>query len=251
MARRIGLVFAPLLIILLVGLSGCGNGGSVQGAYKPTFLPFKINYSPESGMTVTGDRSLVTPLGEFSIGAKYTLPRRPADAIRVILRGRVARFDKIYDLGGHAGEFEATLNGTMKIQVNDRTVTLDITQAEVKSVEFRPAQQTAQEASPNLLSKAIDRWRLYWNEGFYSPLALSRWAYDDSAMGKWYGLGFVWFLVRLVLALILGILDIVLILVCVFAACFYVFFGATGRNIAYGLCSLFGCLIFYSVRALR
>ncbi|MER7547850.1 hypothetical protein SAMN05443665_102114 [Actinomadura meyerae] len=251
MARRTGLVIAPLLIFVLFGLAGCGNGGGAQGSYKPTFLPFKISYSPGSGMVVTGDKSVVTPLGEFSIGAKYSLPRRPADAIRVVLRDRSVGFDEVYDLGGHAGEFEATLDGTTKVQVRDRTVTIDVTQVETRSIEFRPAQAAAQEAPPNLLNKGIDRWNGYWDDAFYSPLALSRWAYGDSTMGKWYGLGFVWFLIRLVLALILGILDIVLVLVCVFAACFYVFFGGTGRNIAYGLSCLFGCLAFYSVRVLR
>lgn len=251
MTRRVGLVIAPLLIVVLVGLTGCGSGGSAQGSYKPTFLPFKISYSPGSGLVVSGDKSVVTPLGEFSIGAKYTLPKPPADAIRVVLRDRSAGFDEIYDLGGHAGEFEATLDGTTKIQVHDRTVRIDVTQAQVKSIEFKPAQVTAEEASPNLLNQGIDRWQRYWDDGFYSPLALSRWAYDDSTMGKWYGLGFVWFLIRLLLALILGILDIVLVLICVFAACFYVFFGDTGRNIAYGLSCLFGCFVFYSVRVLR
>ncbi|MFD0689777.1 hypothetical protein [Actinomadura fibrosa] len=126
-----------------------------------------------------------------------------------------------------------------------------MTQAETKSIEFKPAQAAIQETSPNLLSGAWKRWQRYWDDSFYSPLALSRWAYDDSTMGKWYGIGFIWFLVRLIIALFLSIFDIILILVCIVAAIFYVFFGTTGRNIAYGICSLLAGLICYALMPVR
>jgi len=252
MARRIGFAHTLVLIIFMIILAACGEGnGNVQGSYKPAFIPFKITYSPEGGVAVSGDQSIVTPLGEFSIGAKYSLPQRHADAVRVVIRDQTAGFDKVDDLGGHGGDFEATLNGTTKIQVHDRTIRIDVTQAQVESIEFKPAEATIQETSPNLLTKGFDRWQAYWHGAFYSPLALSRWAYDDSTMGKWYGVGFIWFILRLILALILGILDIILLLVCTFAACFYVFFGATGRNIAYGLCSIFAALLFLGFIAIR
>lgn len=56
----------------------------------------------------------------------------------------------------------------------------------------------------------------------------------------WYGLGFVWFLVRLAFAILFGLLDLVLILSFSTAGVFDVLAGVTARNITLGLFALIG-----------
>jgi hypothetical protein len=68
-----------------------------------------------------------------------------------------------------------------------------------------------------------------------SPYALTRWAYDDSTIGKWYGIGFIWFLLRLTLAVICFLIDTVLSLGFLLGQLGFVCFGPTGRNVIYGL----------------
>ena len=66
---------------------------------------------------------------------------------------------------------------------------------------------------PSLVRYISHRWHKGWDLSFYHPFSFSRWAYDDSTIGKWYGVGFVWFFLRLALALVLGLVDIALSLV--------------------------------------
>jgi hypothetical protein len=53
-------------------------------------------------------------------------------------------------------------------------------------------------------------WSKGWEASLYKPFMLTRWAYDDSTIDKWCGLGFVWFLLRLALTLVLLLVDLVL-----------------------------------------
>ncbi|MFB9719197.1 hypothetical protein [Planobispora longispora] len=85
-----------------------------------------------------------------------------------------------------------------------------------------------------------------WKSSFCSPFVLSRWAYDDSTISSWFGLGFLWFLIRLVVALIPGLVDLVLIVACVVAAIAFVLFGTTGQNIVYGLEALLALFIAFA-----
>jgi hypothetical protein len=80
-----------------------------------------------------------------------------------------------------------------------------------------------------------DMWDRGWAESWYKPFAMTRWAYDDSTIGEWYGLGFAWFLLRLALAVMIGILDAILTFFFLLGQVGYFFFGPTARNIVYGL----------------
>lgn len=108
---------------------------------------------------------------------------------------------------------------------------IDVTHGTVRTVEFRGAETVIKERAAGV----GDRWQGFWDTCFYSPMALSRWAYDDSTMGSLYGLGFVWFLLRLALAILLGMVDLVLVAATFLAAVAHTFFGPTARNIVYGV----------------
>ncbi|MEU7892342.1 hypothetical protein AB0B45_05685 [Nonomuraea sp. NPDC049152] len=239
-----------LVIAVLVGISACSDT-EVKGSFRPAFLPVSLDWGP-GGLKVSGQTSLVTPVGVFSIGAEYALPDKEDDALYVIVRnadevpqGQIdVGFDHIYKVRAGSGEFTAVVNGTTKIQVVDRTVLIDVTRGEVRTIQFQPAEVTIREHVPG----PLERWDAYWSGAFYSPFALSRWAYDDSTMSEWFGLGFVLFLIRLVMAIVLGVADVVLLVCCLVAAVAYVLVGQTATNIVYGLEVLLGLLFALGLR---
>ncbi|RJL32788.1 hypothetical protein D5H75_15105 [Bailinhaonella thermotolerans] len=226
-----------LLAALVLAVSGC-SAGEVKGTYHPVLIPVKFEWSP-SGVKVSGETSVVTPVGVFSIGAEYALPEREKDATYVVIRDAKGRpgdpgslgFDHIYKLRGHGGRLTAVVNGSTTIEVVEGRVLIDVTAGNVRTIEFREAAVTVRERTAG----PFDRWDQYWKDCVYSPFALSRWAYDDSTISQGYGAGFAWFLLRLIAALILGLVDVVLTLACLAAAVAFMFFGPTGRNIVYGL----------------
>ncbi|WP_157547789.1 hypothetical protein [Nonomuraea candida] len=230
-------MFRVLLVTVVLATAGCA-GTDVKASYHPAFLPVKIEWA-DGKVQLAGEASLVTPIGIFSIGAEYALPDKEADALYVIIRDargsagnpQIAGFDHIYKVKSGTGQFTAVVNGTAMIQVVDRQVLIDVTDGSVQSIEFKGAQPVVQERA----STIGDRWQAYWDGSFYSPMALSRWAYDDSTMTSWFGLGFLWFLVRLAVAIVLGLVDLLLTVGCTLAAVAFVIFGPTGRNIAYGV----------------
>lgn len=208
--------------------------------YRPVVLPVKFSLN-SSGISVTGERTLVTPIGVFSVGAKYSLPDKARDTIYVVIRDRNERsigFDHTYQVRSGQGEFTAVVNGTTTIQVVDRQVLIDVTDSTVESIEFKSVEPMATEQQDDLAMRLLGRWNTYWNDSFYTPLDLFNWAYDDSTMTKWYGIGFAWFLLRLVAALILLIPDLLLSLLVLVAGVAYVLIGTAARNIVYGLGAL-------------
>lgn len=76
-------------LVVLFLLNACGAAGDIQPgiSFKPTLLPVKFTAGP-SGFVVTGDRTIVTQFGLFSIGAKFDLPTKDDDEIRVVIRDR-------------------------------------------------------------------------------------------------------------------------------------------------------------------
>ncbi|WP_141703867.1 hypothetical protein [Planobispora rosea] len=237
-----------LLAILILATTGCSST-EVKTTYHPMFVPVKFEWSP-SGIKVSGESSIVTPIGVFSIGAEYALPEKAENAVYVIIRDAKGSpdnpdslgFDHIYLLKGGSGQLTAVVNGTSSIQVVDGQVLIDVTAGDVQTVEFKEAQVTTRERTAG----PLDKWHAYWKSSFYTPFALSRWAYDDSTISSWFGLGFLWFLIRLVVALILGLVDLVLTVACVVAAIAFVLFGTTGQNIVYGLEALLVLLVAFA-----
>ncbi len=73
-----------------------------------------------------------------------------------------------------------------------------------------------------------------WAKSWYKPYGLARWAYSDSTIEKWYGAGFVWFLLRLLFSVFLGLIDTLLTLGFVLGQLAFIIFGPTGRDVTYG-----------------
>lgn len=88
-----------LSLVILAAVSSCGGDVTPQAEFKPTLLPVKIVVDP-SGISLEGSSpNIATPIGTFSIGAKYALPEREEQTIYVIIRDRKkgdVGFDTVY-----------------------------------------------------------------------------------------------------------------------------------------------------------
>ena len=88
--------------------------------YKPPFLPFSVSVN-KAGITLNAERSIVTPIGKFSIGADYSLYKKNGYTIVVI---RVLDNNKEYAFKIH--EYDSKLivnaNGNTDIEIKDRCV---------------------------------------------------------------------------------------------------------------------------------
>ncbi len=236
-ATAVRVVLALLLVLIC---AACGSGTQPEVTYKPDFLPVELSLS-KSGISITGDQSLATPIGTFSLGAQYSLPQASSNTIYVILRNRKTGYDHIFKVNSGSGDFTAVVNGTTSITVTHNQVIIDVSSGTIKKVAFkRAAPAIAEQGSGgNWFGKQWDHLATHWDQGWkqswYKPYGLTRWAYSDSTISRWYGVGFVWFLLRLILAVIMCIVDTVLSLGFLVGQLFFIIFGPTGRDIIYGL----------------
>ncbi|RGC70867.1 hypothetical protein C5N14_01865 [Micromonospora sp. MW-13] len=232
-----------VLILLALVVAGCDPETEGKGKlrYKPPLLPVALTLGPD-GVAVEGETSFVTPIGEFSIGAEYSLPPRDGSTIYVLLRDRKkgkTGFDKVFRVQAGREQLTVIVNGTTTIQVKDGQVLIDITDGAVKKIQFKRVDQaTVKEGGDSFWAKTGAKWDQGWESSIYKPFVLTRWAYDDSTIDKWCGLGFVWFLLRLALTLVLLLVDLVLSSIFLIAQIAYLIFGATGRNVVWGVAIL-------------
>ena len=230
--RGLRLGLAAMLVLLC---AACGSTVRPSVTYKPAFLPVHLTVS-SSGISVGGDDSLATPIGTFSIGASYQLLQ--ISGIYVILRDRRTGYDHIYMVRTGGDQFTAVVNGTTSISVSNNRVLIDITSGRIKKITFRrapthiPEQRTS---TPAIWLAFVGHWDAGWRQSWYKPFAMSRWAYSDTTMGKWFGVGFVWFLIRLAAAVVLALIDTVLTIGFLLGQIAFIVFGATGRDVVYGL----------------
>ncbi|HVO73327.1 MAG TPA: hypothetical protein VMT35_04845 [Ignavibacteriaceae bacterium] len=108
----------------------------VEIEYKPLFIPAKLVLDNQGNVSIKGETSIVTLIGEFSINAQYKL-QSEENSIIVILRDRnkgTNGFDKIYRIRSNQDEFVAVVNGTTTIQIVNRQVLIDVSNGGVKSI---------------------------------------------------------------------------------------------------------------------
>ncbi len=110
-----------------------------------------------------------------------------------------------------------------------------------------PPKPTATATPPSTIGDFWSFWTPF--RVTYRPFALATWAYDDSTIDQWYGLGFLWFLGRLVLAIVLLPVDLILIVILGIGAALQRLLGETARNIYFGLLALFVLLMLWAGRA--
>jgi hypothetical protein len=226
-----------MVVSLLLGLTltGCGGTTTATASFKGSFLPVGISISTDGKSFVQGDISYATAIGTFSIGAKYDLPQQNSNSIYVILRNRHTGFDKVYEVRTDGAQFNAVVNGTTSITVTKDQVLIDITSGTIHKVTFKQVHsQLAEASSSGWWPTTAARWDTGWVQSWYKPYGLARWAYSDTTIEKWYGAGFVWFLLRLIFAIVLALIDTLLTLGFLLGQAAFIIFGPTGRDVTYG-----------------
>jgi hypothetical protein len=159
---------------------GCEQQGTASGiaSFKPVFLPVTFVISSDGSISAEGDLSYVTPLGEFSIGAQYSL-QQVDNSILVILRDRnriPSGLDTIYRVRTAGDEFDAVLDGRTEIHIADGQVTVDITNATVSKIQFKQVKNLS-------LSTVHGFW-----DSSYHPFLMSQWIVRQRS-GIWYAAG--------------------------------------------------------------
>jgi hypothetical protein len=84
-------------------------------------------------------------------------------------------------------------------------------------------------------------WKDFWalSPGGYEPFGLFNWAYDDSTIEKWNGIGFLVFFVRFIVAcFLLVVFDIALTITFGVGNLVYLFLGEGIRNIFFALAAM-------------
>jgi hypothetical protein len=227
------------VILLLALLTACG-GANGHLSLQPFDLPFSIDYSPPNHWSIEGDKSFATPIGQFSIGAEYELPQNNSQSMYVILRNRRTGYDQIFDVKTGGEQFTAVVNGTTIVSVTNDQVLIDVTNGHIERITFKRANTAiAEVTSTNWFAStwhsAGAKWDEGWSQSWYKPFSLGKWAYDDSTIDKWYGAGFVLFLLRFVFAIALFIVDLILTFGFLFGQLGFMIFGPTGRDAIYGI----------------
>jgi hypothetical protein len=127
MKQRVA-IQASLICVFILFLVGC----STSFSYKPPILPVKLVIDSTGNISVVGEVSLVTFIGEFSIDAEYTINSEP-DSILVIIRNQSRSYhglDTIYHVRTNGDELTVVLNGETTVQVANKQVIIDVTNAE-------------------------------------------------------------------------------------------------------------------------
>ncbi|MFC7534325.1 hypothetical protein [Actinoplanes sp. GCM10030250] len=247
---------AVLILFAVVPVAGCEDEVKAhpEVEYKPALLPIKFTVGPD-GIDVAGESTIVTPIGVFSVNAKYELPPQQKDSIFVVIRDRhqgKSGFDSVYEVRAGGGALKAVVNGRTEIAVADGQVTIDVTAGDIKVIQLQKTEVIAVAQRPEGMSTWWDQAAGKWNTGYdrspYKPFMLSRGAYDDATISIWYGIGFLVFLVRLALAVLMIPFDIVLTIVFLIAQFFYLFWEASGQNVVWGLLVLVVVVLLWQAR---
>lgn len=229
---------------MITSTAGCDGGAATpEVEYRPVLLPIKFTVGKD-GVDVSGQTRLITPIGEFGINIKKALHDRPAGAVHVIIRDRNRGphgSDRVYLVRAGGDAIKVIVDGRTEIDITDGQVVVDVTDGDVQEFQLarlEPVGQVEENAIAAWWHEADRRWDAGWAESIYHPFMLTRWAYDDSTIGKGYGAGFVWFLLRLFLALLLLLVDLVLTALFLVAQLAYHLWGPTGRNVVWGVAVL-------------
>jgi hypothetical protein len=177
--KKSGILVVLALLAALV-CSACGGDVTPTASYSAPFeLPFHISIGKQNGRpTLSGNVSWITDLGVISVGLQYTVPPPGPGYILVIVEDRKTGLDHDYQVRTNGYRFAAVVNGTTTISVSNNVVTIDVTSGSVRQISFKRVVAPAH-------------------------------AYTSAPGGGWWQVGFVWFLLRFVLACFLGVIDLI------------------------------------------
>ncbi|GAB3886519.1 hypothetical protein [Microbispora bryophytorum] len=238
MSNPTRLAVRVIAVLMILAAPAACTDESTEISFQPSVLPVKLTWS-DGDVGVQGDLGLVTPIGKIEVNAGLPLPDTGDTSFYVIFRDKHAAIDDVYRVTSGSGSFHAVVDGTADFSVDDQRVTIEVLRGTVKTIEFKKTERLPVQKGNGVVHK----WTEFWQTTFHRPFSWSRWAYDDSAMHDWPPLGFLWFLIRLVAAIVLGVLDLILFVVQIFAAIAFALAGAVAMNVVYGVAALLGLMI--------
>lgn len=142
MKIRTLVILLLMTLVSTIALSACDDV-SAQINYKPPFLPIVFSLHDNGTISVAGDASVVTPIGDFEVEAGgYTAEATatpPPDSLVLIIRhiksGKAV--DTVYDIAANGEELAITTDGLTQINVTAHQVFIDATKSKIKSITFK------------------------------------------------------------------------------------------------------------------
>jgi WD40 repeat protein len=128
-----------LLLVLALSLTACSLGGEAN--YKPPLLPIVFTLQSDGTVSVSGDASVTTPVGTFSVAAggyNSLGPAAPADKMVLIIRhlkggGAV---DTVFYVADNDA-LSITTDGLTQITLTLHRVFIDAAKSVVKSITLK------------------------------------------------------------------------------------------------------------------
>lgn len=234
---RIPSLLVVVLALVMPLLAACSEDVALRLEYDPVFLPVSFAIDTNGSISISGRSSLITPIGSFAVDAGVSLSKDD-DCLYVIFRDNKqgeTGFDTVYKLDHPDDSLQVLLDGETALQFSQRQVLIDITKGSVREVKFVEGEQPIQEAN------GLDNILRHIPFG-YQPFSLFKWMYDESGFSGGF-IGIIVYLIRLVLAGILAIIDILLIVILGIGAAVHVQLGEMAKNIYLALAAL-GIVVF-------
>lgn len=116
----------------------------VQAEWKLPYVPIAIVINSKGEIAVEGRKEIATPIGTFAIGVGYALVP-PEESIHVIVIDRQKQTEQVFNVASGANKIAVQIEGKAQLRVEDRRVTVEITEGFPSSVYFK--QDTATEPS--------------------------------------------------------------------------------------------------------
>lgn len=132
-----------ILFCLLFSLSACDGSPDAQVSYKPPFAPVTLSINNQGNISIEGDTSITTPIGDFSVSAGgYTASQQATptpEKLTLIIRhsknGQVV--DSVYSLATSDQEVSITTDGLTQITITSHQVFIDATKSIIKRITLK------------------------------------------------------------------------------------------------------------------
>jgi hypothetical protein len=135
----------------LVAYNG-SDDTTIEFGYRPPLLPVRIA-ADKSGVSVRGETTLVTRIGEFSVGA--VVPVLRSNKLRVIVLDRQRETQRVYAVEW-SDTLGVALNGRAQVEISKNTVLLDVTDGAQFTLAINTPRSSEQFRTSRTVASAVD-----------------------------------------------------------------------------------------------
>lgn len=130
--------FIIFIVIILSTISSNVNADNDNDGpyaeYKPPFLPFVITVDNE-GIHISGEASIVTPLGSFSVGYSHNLLKKEHKNLMLVIKDQEK--EHVYEIDSNQ-KLYVFVNGTTLIEAQNNVVIIDATKSKKLKIQLSP-----------------------------------------------------------------------------------------------------------------